>query len=156
MFTVAKRLSAITYCSLVGYIDGQGIAPFRYRSILIVNSSATTRRCFERSVAAKLYLQIGFRVDLQNGDVDRPLLEVCPDLQRRFANDVTLRILDRPQVISIQASERAGAAKTGYARRRAIPKAFRGGLEKDSPVCSCREIEAREIHKYEIIATRNH
>jgi hypothetical protein len=26
------------------------------------------------------------------------------------------------------------------------------GVEKDYPECSCREIDAREIHKYEIIA----
>jgi hypothetical protein len=30
------------------------------------------------------------------------------------------------------------------------------GVEKDYPECSCREIEAREIHKYEIIADRDH
>ena len=29
-------------------------------------------------------------------------------------------------------------------------------VEKDYSECSCREIEAREIHKYEIIAARNH
>ena len=30
------------------------------------------------------------------------------------------------------------------------------GVEKDYPECSCREIEAREIHKHGIVAARNH
>jgi hypothetical protein len=43
-------------------------------------------------------LQVDLRVDLQNRDIERPLLEVCPDGQGRFLNDISFPVLDRLQV----------------------------------------------------------
>jgi hypothetical protein len=54
--------------------------------------NATTPRCFARSIfnRTEFDLQVGLRVDLQNRDIERPLLEVCPDGQWRFVNDISL------------------------------------------------------------------
>jgi hypothetical protein len=41
--------------------------------------------------------QVGLRVDLQNRDIERPLLEVRPDWQGRFVDDIPLRVLNRLQ-----------------------------------------------------------
>jgi hypothetical protein len=45
----------------------------------------------------ELDLQVGFPVDLQHRHIERPLLEVRPDWQRRFADDIALPVLDRLQ-----------------------------------------------------------
>ena len=51
-----------------------------------------------RKHGGALPVQSSLRVDLQNRDIERPLLEVCPDGQGRFLNDISFRVLDRLQV----------------------------------------------------------
>jgi hypothetical protein len=46
----------------------------------------------------------------------------------------------------------AGPGQALFSRKRGTI----GALKKGYPECSCREIEVGEIHKYEIIAARDH
>ena len=81
------------------WLDASSLwSPFRYRLGLNGESQCNDPAVLCPFNRTEFDLQVGLRVDLQNRDIERPLLEVCPDGQGRFLNDISFRVLDRLQV----------------------------------------------------------
>jgi hypothetical protein len=70
---------------------------FGIACVLIVKFNATTRRCFERSIDASLIFKSVFVLTLRIATSSARCWKVRPDWQRRFADDIALRVLDRLQ-----------------------------------------------------------